>query len=190
MSADRTICVTPLQVTPLPWNAQPPTRQGSHVRRFWSVLFLLFVFVMPALAQEETKDIGEASLEELGTIQVYSASKHLQSASDAPASVTVVTADEIQKYGYRTLADILQSVRGFYITYDRDYSYVGVRGFGRLGDWNSRILLLVDGHGINDNALGQAMLGTEFLVDVDLIERVEIIRGPTSSPYATDPSLP
>jgi iron complex outermembrane receptor protein len=141
---------------------------------------------MPALAQEETKDIGEASLEELGTIQVYSASKHLQSASDAPASVTVVTADEIQKYGYRTLADILQSVRGFYITYDRDYSYVGVRGFGRLGDWNSRILLLVDGHGINDNALGQAMLGTEFLVDVDLIERVEIIRGPSSSLYGTD----
>jgi len=122
----------------------------------------------------------------LTNIQVYSASKHLQSASEAPASVTVVTADEIQKYGYRTLAEILQSVRGFYITFDRDYSYVGVRGFGRLGDWNSRILLLVDGHRINDNILGQAMLGTEFLVDVDLIERVEIIRGPSSSLYGAD----
>src|ERR1700678_4359653 len=131
----------------------------------------------------ETKDLGDATLEELGNIQVYGASKRLQSTSDAPSSVTVITADEIQKYGYRTLAEILESVRGFYITYDRDYTFVGVRGFGRLGDWNSRILLLIDGHRVNDNVLGMAMIGPEFLVDVDLIERVEIIRGPSSSLY-------
>jgi outer membrane receptor for ferrienterochelin and colicins len=147
---------------------------------------ILLLCTATAIAQQETKDLGEASLEELGNIQVYSASKHLQSASDAPASVTVVTADEIQKYGYRTLADILQSVRGFYITSDRLYSYVGVRGFARLGDWNSRILLLVDGHRVNNNVDGHGMLGTEFLVDVDLIERVEIIRGPSSSLYGAD----
>src|ERR1700693_6010658 len=69
---------------------------------------------------------------------------------------------------------------------DRLYSYVGVRGFGRLGDWNSRILLLVDGHRINNNVDGHGMLGSEFLVDVDLIERVEIIRGPSSSLYGAD----
>ena len=132
------------------------------------------------------EDLSEASLEELGNIQVYSASKHMQSASDAPSSVTVVTADEIQKYGYRTLADILESTRGFYVTYDRDYSFVGVRGFGRLGDSNNRILVLIDGHRINDNVFGEPYLGTEFLVDVDLIERVEIIRGPSSSLYGAD----
>jgi outer membrane receptor for ferrienterochelin and colicins len=136
--------------------------------------------------QDTAKPITDASLEELGTIQVYGASKHLQSASDAPASVTVITADEIQKHGYRTLADILESARGFYITYDRDYTFVGVRGFGRLGDWNTRILLLIDGHRTNNNILGQSMIGPEFLVDVDLIERVEIIRGPSSSLYGAD----
>jgi outer membrane receptor for ferrienterochelin and colicins len=158
-------------------------RRGSQNVIRWLAIFML---TAAAAAQQGTKDLSEASLEELTNIQVYSASKHLQSASEAPASVTVVTADEIQKYGYRTLADILRSVRGFYITYDRDYSYVGVRGFGRLGDWNSHILLLVDGHRINNNILGQAMVGTEFLVDVDLIERVEIIRGPSSSLYGAD----
>jgi outer membrane receptor for ferrienterochelin and colicins len=150
----------------------------------WLMIFLLFA--VSAAAQEATKGLGEASLEELGNIQVYSASKRLQSASDAPSSVSVVTAEEIQKHGYRTLADILQSVRGFYITYNRDYSFVGVRGFGRLGDWNARILLLIDGHRVNNNILGQAMIGTEFPVDVDLIERVEIIRGPSSSLYGAD----
>jgi outer membrane receptor for ferrienterochelin and colicins len=165
-------------------------------------LKIIFVFLAalliaaPALAQDGSKpeqnetqpekDLGQASLEELGNIQIYSASKHLQNASDAPSSVTVITADEIQKYGYRTLADILESVRGFYITSDRDYSFVGVRGFGRLGDYNIRILVLIDGHRINDNTFGEAYVGSEFLTDIDLIDRVEIIRGPSSSLYGAD----
>ncbi len=162
--------------------------RSAAVRRgegFRTVIRLLIVFVLTATsaAQETAKDLSEASLEELTNIQVYSASKHMQSASEAPASVTIVAADEIQKYGYRNLADILRSVPGFYVTYDRDYTFVGVRGFGRLGDWNSRILVLIDGHRINNNVLGQAMLGNEFLVDVDMIERVEIVRGPSSSLY-------
>lgn len=132
------------------------------------------------------KSLADKSLEELANIEVYSASKHLQNISDAPSSVTVITADEIQRYGYRSLAEILESVRGFYITYDRDYSFVGVRGFGRLGDSNNRILVLIDGHRINDNVFGQPYLGTEFPVDVDLIERLEIVRGPGSSLYGAD----
>ncbi len=162
----------------------PPKRRRAGYRNVIRSSVIL-VLTAAAVAQQQP-DLSEASLEDLGKIQVYSASKHIQSASDAPASVTVITADEIQKYGYRTLADILQTVRGFYITYDRDYSFVGVRGFGRLGDWNSSILVLIDGHRTNNNILGQAMLGTEFLVDMDLIERVEIIRGPSSSLYGAD----
>jgi outer membrane receptor for ferrienterochelin and colicins len=162
-----------------------------HSVLHWSTTFLFAILELTAtsVAQQTKKDLSDATLEELSNIQVYSASKHLQSASDAPSSVTVVTADEIQKYGFRSLADILESVRGFYITYDRDYSFVGVRGFGRLGDWNSRVLVLVDGHRINDNVLGEGFLGSEFLVDIDLIERVEIIRGPSSSLYGAQAFL-
>jgi len=158
-------------------------RRGSPRVVRWLAIFALSA---NAVSQQTTKDLSDASLEELTNIQVYSASKHMQSASEAPASVTVVTADEIQKYGYRNLADILRSVPGFYVTYDRDYTFVGVRGFGRLGDWNSRILILIDGHRSNNNVLGQAMLGNEFLVDVDMIERVEIVRGPSSSLYGAN----
>lgn len=186
MFVARTSVARTVGVTPSACHRRHRASRHRHASSCWLVLFLLFVFAVTAAAQEETKDLGEATLEELGSIQVYSASKHMQSTSDAPASVTVITADEIQKYGYRSLADILQSVRGFYITYDHLYSYVGVRGFGRLGDWNSRILLQVNGHRINDNVDGHGMLGTEFLVDVDLIERVEIIRGPSSSLYGAD----
>ncbi len=138
------------------------------------------------MGQNPSIDLADASLEQLGNIEVYTASKHLQSGADAPSSVTVITADDIAKHGYRTLADILQNVRGFFVTYDRNYSSLGVRGFARPGDYNTRILLLVDGHRLNDNLYDEAMLGTEFPVDVDLIERIEIVRGPASSLYGSN----
>jgi iron complex outermembrane receptor protein len=143
----------------------------------------LLIFGAATEAQQGPKDLTESSLEDLANIQVYSASKHLENENEAPSSVSVITADEIQKYGYRTLADILRSVRGFDITYDRNYSYAGVRGINRPADYNSRILLLIDGQRINNNIYEQAMLGTEFPLDIDLIDRVEIIRGPSSSLY-------
>jgi len=131
-------------------------------------------------------DLTDLPPEELMRIEVatvYSASKFEQKVTEAPSSVSIVTADEIRKYGYRTLADILRSLKGFFVSYDRNYSYVGVRGFGRQGSYNSRILLLVDGHRINDNLFDSAMIGTEFVLDMDLIDRVEVIRGPGSSLY-------
>lgn len=149
-------------------------------------LFVTLAVVNSSFAQDSSPDLADATLEQLGSIKVYSASKHLQSAEDAPSSVTVITADEIAKHGYRTLADVLQTVRGFFVTYDRNYSSLGVRGFARPGDFNTRILLLVDGHRLNDNIYDEAMIGTEFPIDIDLIERIEIIRGPVSSLYGSN----
>ena len=146
------------------------------------------MFFAGAAAAQESKqpDLGGMSLEDLAKVKVesvYGASKFLQKASDVPSSVTIITAEQIQKYGYRTLADVLKSVRGFYVINDRNYSYVGVRGFSRPGDVNARILFLVDGHRVNENIFDGAYVGTEFPVDIDLIERVEVTRGPSSSVY-------
>lgn len=120
---------------------------------------------------------------------VYGASKHEQTIAKAPASVTVVTSDDIAKYGHRTLGDVLRSVPGVYTTYDRNYMYLGLRGFARPGDYNSRALMLVDGHRLNDNIFSTAPIGTEFPIDADLIERVEVIRGPSSSIYGSSAFL-
>lgn len=133
----------------------------------------------------EKADITDFSLEELVQLEVVSASKVAQKASDAPASVTVLTAQDFRDYGWRTVADALRTVRGMYVTYDRSYSYLGVRGFGPPLDYNSRILILIDGYRINDNVYDQGYIGTELNLDVDLIDRIEIVRGPSSSVYGS-----
>ena len=133
-------------------------------------------------------DLTELSLEQLMQLkvpEVYSASKFEQKATEAPSSVTVITSDEIKRYGYRTLGDLLASVQGFYVSYDRNYDFLGARGVN-LGDFNSRILLLINGHRINNDLNDGAYVDTAFLLDVDLIDRVEIIRGPGSVLYGNN----
>ena len=146
---------------------------------------------MPAAhvsAKPTAPDLTELPLEALMDIEVpkvYGASKIEQKATEAPASVTIITADEIKKYGHRTLADVLQSVQGFNVSYDRDYAFLGARGLS-LGDFNDRMLLLVDGHRVNNDYNDGAAIGTDFILDVDLIERVEVIRGPGSVLYGNN----
>jgi iron complex outermembrane receptor protein len=89
-------------------------------------------------------DFTELSLEELGKIMVpvvVGASKHAQKITEAPSAVSVVTAEDIQHFGYRTLGDLLRSVRGFYVTSDRAYNFTGLRGVNRPGDFGGRVLI-------------------------------------------------
>jgi iron complex outermembrane receptor protein len=134
-------------------------------------------------------DLADLSLEELAGVKVasvYGASKHEQIETEAPSAVSIVTADDIKKSGYRTLADILNGVRGFYVTSDRGYNYIGLDGVNRPGDFGGRILITVDGHRMNDPLFDSAASGTDFILDMDLIDRVEIIRGPGSSLYGNN----
>jgi iron complex outermembrane receptor protein len=162
-----------LPAPPVPWPA--------------GLLGLSLLLLLPvAFAGDLPVDLTELPMEQLLDIDlVYGASRYEQRVTEAPAAITLVTADEIRRFGYETLAEVLAGVRGFYTTYDRAYTYVGVRGFSRPSDYNSRTLLLVDGHRINENIFGSAYIGTEQILDMELIDRIEIIRGPGSSLYGT-----
>ncbi len=137
----------------------------------------------PTAAEQEDKILEE--LMSVKVASVYGAARHEQRSTEAPSSVTIITAADIETFGWRTLSEVMQSVRGFYVTNDRNYSYVGARGFGRPSDYNNRILVLVNGHRYNDNVYDAASVGSEFAFGVDLIERIEVIRGPGSALYGT-----
>ena len=141
------------------------------------------VMVVPVAAGE---DLFDMDIELLFDVDVESASKFPQKTIEAPAAVSIVTAEEIEIYGYRTLAEVLNSVRGIYTSYDRNYHYLGVRGNGRADNYNNRFLLLVDGFRMNDTIYENAAIGTDFFLDPALIDRVEIVRGPGSSIYGSN----
>jgi outer membrane receptor for ferrienterochelin and colicins len=133
--------------------------------------------------------VTDLSIEQLMGIEVesvFGASKFEQKITEAPSSISIITSSDIRQYGYRTLGETLRSIRGFYISVDRNYHYLGSRGFARPGDYNSRYLLLIDGHRLNDNIYDTASIGNELALDVDLIDRIEVIRGPGSSLYGSN----
>lgn len=163
-----------------------------------SIIPSLFAFTLlavgsaPVLAQTPPADppggLVDKSLEDLLSVEVgtvFGAAKREQRVTEAPSSVTILTAEDIRTFGWTTLADALNGVRGFYTTNDRNYTYVGVRGFGRPSDYNNRILLLVNGHRYNDNVYDQVAVGADFPIDLALIDRIEVIRGPGSALYGT-----
>ena len=139
---------------------------------------------LDTIAPDQTKPTETALFLEIPS--VYGAAKYDQKVNEAPAAVTIITAEQIRKYGYRTFAQILDSAPGLFTNTDRNYGYIGIRGFNRPGDYTSRVLLLIDNHRLNDAVFDQGGAGTEMPIDVDLIDRVEIIKGPGSSLYGTN----
>lgn len=171
---------------------------SGFLNRWSFIMILVTAFFLPGAASQaadglsdgaSSPDLTTLSLEELMEIEVDTvsgASRYEQPVTEAPASVTIVTADEIKMFGHRTLADILRNVPGFSVTNDRNYQYTGIRGLGMAGDYGTRMLLLVDGVRQNDTIYQTGYTGYEFAVDVDLIERVEIIRGPGHTLYGAN----
>jgi iron complex outermembrane receptor protein len=140
----------------------------------------------PSVAPDGT-GFTDLSLEELLEVElVYAASRRPQSVGEAPSMVTVIGRDEIQRQGYRTMAELLRAVPGFYVATDHNYSYLGVRGFARPGDYNGRVLVLLNGVRLNDDVFDSVLIGNDFVADLELVERVEIARGPAASLYGNN----
>jgi iron complex outermembrane receptor protein len=116
-------------------------------------------------------------------IGVVGASKYEQKQSQIGAAVSVITRQEIKAFGWRTLDQALATLPGVYVTYDRQFTYLGVRGFGLPGDYNTRVLVTINGNRVNDPIFDSGPSGREFPLDMDLIERIEFIPGPGGAVY-------
>ncbi|MDP4205216.1 MAG: TonB-dependent receptor [Bacteroidota bacterium] len=143
----------------------------------------MILFIEPAFAQEVNP--SDMTLEELMNVQVVASSKYEQNPSQAYATVSVITSQEISHLGLKNLSEALNLLMGFSGSTDRIYSYAGVRGFAMMSDCNDRILLMLNNHILNENVYGGALLGSELGINLDMIDRIEVVRGPGSALYGT-----
>jgi len=163
---------------PAPYRNRP----GGRVR-LAPVLLCLPLLAAPAIAAAQVVDVTQMSLEQLLDVTIIGASKYEQRQDAVAAAVSVITRDEIKAFGWRTVSEILASLPGIYTTYDRQYTYLGTRGFGLPGDFNTRILLAVNGNRVNEVVYDSASFDRVLPVDIDLIERIEFIPGPGGAVY-------
>ncbi|MBX9637929.1 MAG: TonB-dependent receptor, partial [Nitrosomonas sp.] len=156
---------------------------------FFTKSILAIWLLITALSANAASNLEQMSLEELMNISVVGASKYEQKQQQAAAAVSVITRKDIRTYGWRTLNEALASLPGIHPTYDYQYEYLGTRGFGLPGDFNSRILITINGNRINDATYDQGSTGRDFPLDIDLIERIEFIPGPGSAVYGQNAML-
>jgi outer membrane receptor for ferrienterochelin and colicins len=117
---------------------------------------------------------------------VVGAAKREQSLGNVASAVTVVSGDRLRRFGYRTIGEAVAAVAGVYLVDNRLSYSVGVRGLQIPGDFNTRILVLVDGASINEAWGAFAGLGFDAICGIDEVARIEVIRGPVSSVYGTN----
>jgi outer membrane receptor for ferrienterochelin and colicins len=117
---------------------------------------------------------------------VVGAAKREQSLGNVASAVTVVSADRLRRFGYRTVGEAVAGVAGVYLEDNRINASLGIRGLQIPGDFNTRILVLVDGATVNEAWGSSSGLGYESVVSIDEIARIEVIRGPVSSVYGAN----
>jgi outer membrane cobalamin receptor len=129
----------------------------------------------------QAEDLGKLSLEELLSISV--ASKKEEPVQTAPASVTVITAEQIKALGARDLTDVLALVPGFDVRRNQEQNMsIAVRGIAGSSGLNERLLIMIDGVRLGDIYNGGFSRSPHSL-DLASVERIEIIHGPGSALY-------
>lgn len=124
-------------------------------------------------------DLAAMSLESLLNLTIEAPTKFARPLRETPAVATLITREEIVRSGARDLIDVLNMVPGFFFGVD----VFGAVGLGFRGIWGheGKILLLLDGQEMNETLYMTTVYGNHY--PVDLIERIEIIRGPGSVIY-------
>ena len=160
------------------------------VRRAGFVMAALACLLSPAQGQElppaPSDAPSELDLFQLDTqIQkVEIAARREQDQRETAANTVVITAADLEAYGWRDWVEAIQSLAGVYVTAPHEDTYIGIRGVSPKGDFNGRILILVDGHAQNElwaHGGYPDMMG----LDAAMIDHIEVLKGPASALYGS-----
>src|SRR5256885_14093936 len=171
-------------------------RAPRRVRLLALIAGLAVLFSAPPAAVAQEQDVPESigdmvdlNLQTLIEGVIISAAKTSQNADGSPVAVTLITADDMRAWGYRSVEEMLRHVVGFYVVDDHMVPNAAIRGIsGGLRSESGLIKVMIDGHPVAFRSTAGNWLGPE-LIPLSVIDHVEIIRGPVSSLYGADAFL-
>jgi outer membrane receptor for ferrienterochelin and colicin len=148
------------------------------------LLFLLFP--CHSIQANPVRDISMDNLlhmdiKELMDVEVFIATKRKQSVSDVAPTTVVITQDDIKKYAYRDLKEVLKHTLGIEYSFPSSWVQGGQRGFGSNF---SNTKLFVNGLEANLFWTGEVFNSNQFTLDN--VKQVEIVFGPASTLYGAD----
>lgn len=157
------------------------------MKKLYTILFCLWTLSLPAWGQVDTtlENFYKPALEELTQVERVDKSEASVSVAgfttttlrESPGIVSLITAEDIHRLGARDLIDVLRFVQGFELTTDV-LPVFAIRGNGAN---EGKMLVLIDGHVVNNVSSGYAYIFQRF--PIDNIDRIEIIRGAGSAIY-------
>ncbi|NLY59757.1 MAG: TonB-dependent receptor [Gammaproteobacteria bacterium] len=150
---------------------------GSQPRFARTLLAVSLATLACSAVAEEALDLGKV---------VVSAAGFEQNIAEAPASISVISREELEKQSYNSVIDAVKNIPGVFVTGGGNSRDISIRGMS-----SDYTLVLVDGRPVsagrqtqtNGTSGGKQEIG---LPPLAMIERIEVIRGPMSSLYGSD----
>src|SRR5882672_1669541 len=160
---------------------------ARSLRRSTAARIVMSLLLLPGLVKQSRGDstqkdqksegrLTQVSLEELGQIEVTTASKVPVKASRTPAAIYVITQEDIRRSGATSIAEALRLAPGVEVArVDSNTWSLGVRGFGSA--LSRSVLVLIDGRSVYTPLFAGVYWQVQDTLLED-VERIEVIRGP------------
>ncbi|MEM6639513.1 MAG: TonB-dependent receptor [Pseudomonadota bacterium] len=147
----------------------------KHARRAGLSVLAWSAMALPA-AQAADDSLFDLSIEELVSLEVTSVSRKAERLSDTTSAVFVITQDDIQRYGIRSIPDALRLAPGLTVQQVSAGKWaIGSRGF--TGRFSNKLLVLMDGRTLYTPTFSGVYWEVQDTL-IEEIERIEVIRGP------------
>ncbi|MCP5005192.1 MAG: Plug domain-containing protein, partial [Planctomycetes bacterium] len=166
---------------------------GGNMKIFKMVLIMALLFYsgislaeeLPEKFPEEFPGGEEGFYEGTEDDVIITATRYIKRIEEAPATATVITAEQIRNMGARDILDVLKMVPGIGISRITGYGFFGIESRGIKNNHSQKVLIMIDGHRINEpNSGGASFVFNNMMVEN--IKRVEVIRGPGSALYGAN----
>ncbi len=154
-------------------------QKNSLIRKFGPILILLFLSAQVFAEQQganEPEDFFDMSIEELMNVEVTTVSKKEGTLFKTPASITVLTSEDIRRSGHQSIPEVLRMVPGVHVAkIDENKWAITARGFNRL--YAGKLLVLIDGRTVYTPLYSGVYWDVQDLMLED-VERIEVVKGP------------